>query len=319
MESFYNTSGSIALGEGATIDVSGSENVAASVADNIVAAQLLASELENSPLQQDGALRGQTIYVNLNDVGVYDGTAWIGTPLADVSGYVNLVQHDAGQLTTNGGTVKMNAGQSVSLAPGSTVNVSGGWINYAGADVTTTKVITSTGQILDISQATPNLVYEGIYTGDTQSSAKWGVSETSSNPLLDGTQYEAGYIQGGSAGAISITAPSLALSGNLYGNSVAGAQQRTLASAYNASSSAYHSSSFLPTLLSTLAVPASGTLTLNVGIPSVSGGLITSSPSPADIIFQPASGPQVADPSRPRAMWNSISLPTLLMRTGSGT
>ena len=68
----------------------------------------------------------------------------------------------------------MAAGQSVSLASGSSINVSGGWINYAGADVTTTKVVTSDGQILDISQATPNLVYEGIYNGDTQTSRQWG-------------------------------------------------------------------------------------------------------------------------------------------------
>ncbi len=178
---------------------------------------------------------------------MYDGTAWIGTPLGDVSGYVNLIQHDADELTTKGGSVSLTAGQSVSLASGSTVNVSGGWINYAGADVTTTKVVTANGQILDISQATPNLVYQGIYTGDTQTSSKWGVSENTSNPLLDGTQYEAGYVQGGSAGAISITAPGMVLSGNLYGNTVDGVQQRTLASVFDAPSSAYANSSFLPT------------------------------------------------------------------------
>ncbi len=297
VESFYNSTGQISLDAGAAIDVSGSENVAASVADNIVAAQLLSSELANSPLQQDGPLRGQTIYVDLRDVGVYNGTAWIGTPLADVSGYVNLVQHDAAQLTTNGGTVSLAAGQSVSLANGSAINVSGGWINYAGAEVTTTKVITSNGQLLDISQATSNLVYGGIYSGESQTSLKWGVSETASNPILNGSQYEAGYIQGGGAGAISVTAPSMTVTGNIYGNSVAGPQQRTLASVYDASSSAYAGSSFLPTLLSTLAVPASGGLTLNfTGEQALNGGYSVNSPNPADIVFQPASGPRAADP-----------------------
>ena len=297
LESFNNSTGQISLDTGAAIDVSGSENVAASAADNIVAAQLLGSELANSPLQQNGPLRGQTIYVDLRDVGVYNGTAWIGTPLADVSGYVNLVQHTVGELTTNGGTVSLSAGQAVNLQAGSTVNVSGGWINYAGANVQTTKVVTNGGQVIDISKATPNLVYDGIYTGYTAGSAKWGVSQTYANSLASGTQYEAGYIQGGGAGAISITAPSMTLNGNLYGNSVAGPQQRTLASVYDLPSSPYVNSSFLPTVMSTLVVPASGSLTLNfTGEESLNGVYSVYSPNPADIVFQPAGGPRAVDP-----------------------
>ncbi|MCE0484088.1 MAG: filamentous hemagglutinin family protein [Methylacidiphilales bacterium] len=295
-ESFYNSSGSISLDDGATIDVSGSENVAASVAENIVAAQLLSSELANSPLQQNGPLEGQTIYVNLLDVGVYDGTAWIGTPLANVSGYVNLVQHNVGELTTNGGTVSLNAGTSVNLNAGSTVNVSGGWINYQGGVVQTTKVAAD-GKVYDISAATPNRVYDGIYTGYTATSAKWGISQSYANSLLQDSQYQAGYLQGGNGGSLSITAPTMTLNGNFYGNTVAGTYQRTLASVYDASSSAYANSSFLPTILSTLAVPASSSLKLNfVGETLLNGAYSNYSPGPADIVFQSAGGPQVTDP-----------------------
>src|ERR1700745_3420204 len=60
---FVFSGGQIYLDAGALIDVSGSEDVSASVAENIVAAQLLGPELANSRLQRDGPLRGQTMYV----------------------------------------------------------------------------------------------------------------------------------------------------------------------------------------------------------------------------------------------------------------
>jgi filamentous hemagglutinin family protein len=280
---FYNTTGQISLAQGATIDVSGSQNVAASVTENIVSAQLLGTELADSPLQQDGALRGQTVDVNLMQTGVNaDGTPWIGTPLADVSGYVNLVQHTVGELTTNGGTVSFNAGQSVNLQAGSTVNVSGGWINYQGGQVQTTKVV-SNGQVFDISQANPNLVYQGIYTGFTQTSSKWGITQSYANSLVSGPEYEAGYIQGGGGGSLAITAPTLSVNGSLYGNTVAGSNQRTLASQL---STTYAGANFLPTILATQAAPQSASLSLNFqGQNGLLSSYPTYSPTPPKIDF----------------------------------
>jgi filamentous hemagglutinin len=281
--SFFNTTGQINLAQGSTIDVSGSENVAASVAENIVSAQLLGTELANSPVQQNGPLRGQTIEVDLRQTGVNaDGTTWIGTPLADVSGYVNLVQHTVGELTTSGGTVSLNAGQSVNLQSGSTVNVSGGWINYQGGQVQTTKVVAN-GQVLDISKAAPNIVYDGIYTGYTSASSKWGVSQTYGNSLASGAQYEAGYIQGGNGGSLSITAPAMTVSGSLYGNTVAGPYQRTLASQL---STTYAGASYLPTILATQALPQAGALTLNFQSQNATiTGYPVYSPTPPKIDF----------------------------------
>jgi filamentous hemagglutinin len=282
--SFFNTTGQIGLAQGASIDVSGSENVAASVAENIVSAQLLGTELADSPLQQNGALRGTTIDVDLRQTGVNaDGTTWIGTPLVDVSGYVNLVQRTVGELTTSGGTVSLSAGQAVDLENGSSVDVSGGWINYQGGLVQTTKVVTD-GQVLDISKASPDLVYNGIYTGYTTTSAKWGITQTYANSLVNGPTYQAGYIQGGNGGQLSITAPTMQVAGNLYGNTVTGTYQRTLASQLSAT---YAGASYLPTILVTQAVPLASTLSLNF---EGQNGALTSiyptySPTPAHIDF----------------------------------
>jgi hypothetical protein len=221
---FSQISGQIYLDGGATIDASGSANVTASVTENIVTAQLRGTELADSPLQLNGALRGQTVQVDILRTGVYNGQAWVGTPLANLNGYANLVEHTVGELTANGGTVAINAGESVVMQPGSSINVSGGWINYQGGMVTTTKVV-SGGHIYDISQATPDRVYSGILSGFTVNKTKWGITQTFSTPLLGGAYYQAGYIEGGEGGGISIKAPSMALDGSLLGNTVTGTRQ----------------------------------------------------------------------------------------------
>ncbi len=204
--SFFNAAGQVYLDQGASIDVSGSEDVAASVTDNIISVQLLGTELADSPLQQDGPLRGQTVQVDIRQTGTYNGVNWIGTPIGDVSGYANLIPHTVGQLTTAGGTVAISAGGSVVMQPGSAINVSGGWTDYQGGVVQTTKVV-SGGQIYDISQATPDRVYDGIYNGFSKTSSKYGLSQTYTGALQTDAGYEAGYVQGGNGGSLSITAP----------------------------------------------------------------------------------------------------------------
>ena len=230
-------SGQIYIDRGVTIDVAGTQGATASSSENIVAVQLRGSELADSPLQRDGALRGQTIYVDLRQHSdTWDPTldggkgnfTWIGTPLIpeqDIAGYLNLVQRNAGELSVNGGSVNLQAGGSVVLQPGSAIDVSGGWTNYTGANITTTKVI-SGGNVFDISQANPNLVYTGIYNSITSTtSSKWGVTTSTTHPDLSGGVFDPGYQQGGSGGTIKITAPQMALDGSLAGDTHPGANQ----------------------------------------------------------------------------------------------
>ena len=205
-ESFVHANGfgKIYLDLGASIDVGGTEDVAVPVSENTVAVQLTAAALADSPLLRDGPLHGQTIYVDTGETGTYNGLPWIGTPLADASGYANLIQRSVGELTTAGGTVKMAAGESVVMQPGSSINVSGGWINYQGGVVPVTTLI-SGGKTFPAAQATPDRVYQGAVTT---------------------SEFEQGYIQGANGGGISITAPAMALDGNLVGNTVSGPRQQ---------------------------------------------------------------------------------------------
>ncbi|BCU75310.1 filamentous haemagglutinin family protein [Luteolibacter sp. LG18] len=228
--SFVRADGRIDLDPGAVIDVSGSRDVASSVTSNIVEVQLRGNELADSPLLRDGALRGATLYVDISQTGTYNGKTWVGTPLADVSGYVNLVQRTVGELTVAGGTVKLNAGEAVVIRDGATVDVSGGWVNYAGGIVNTSRVVAG-GKIFDVSKATPDRVYDGVYLGgNTVTHSKWGVTEQYTNPLAaDGSRYQEGFTQGGGGGTLNIAASSIVLDGGLKGSTFTGPQQRLVA------------------------------------------------------------------------------------------
>ncbi|MDD5260535.1 MAG: filamentous hemagglutinin family protein [Methylacidiphilales bacterium] len=280
--SFIYSDGQVALDSGAVINVAGSEDVNASVTENIISLQLTGTELANSPLQRNGMLRGKKIQVDITQYGTdSNGNTWIGTQIADVSGYANLIQRSVGELTTAGGSVTINAGGSLAMQAGSNIDVSGGWTNYQGAYIQTTKLLAG-GNIIDISKATPDRVYDGIYDGFTQSSAKWGTSQTYINPLLVGATYRNGYVQGGGGGSLAVTAPAMTLKGGLYGNTVAGQQQRMPDAKVKAT---FSSTSVLPAMRSILSVPGAGSLSLS---------FLKQNPDPSNPVFYSPTPPHIA-------------------------
>ncbi len=225
LDQFAYTNGQIYIDTGANVNAAGSANVSASVAENVISVQLLGPELANSPLQKNGPLQGQSINIDIRQTGTYNGSPWIGTPLADTSGYVGLILRNVAELTTAGGAIQFNAGNSVVVKSGATVDVSGGWINYQGSNVNLTELVDTSGNIVPINQATPDRIYLGIYNPfDTKTNSKWGTVVTSTNPQLL-TIFDPSYIQGGNGGTLSIQAPSVALQGTLTGLTRSGAYQ----------------------------------------------------------------------------------------------
>ncbi len=300
VSAFTFNSGSISMAANSAVDVSGSENVSASVQEDIVAVQLLGPQLADSPLQRGGPLYGQTIDVNILDTGVYDGTPWVGTPLADTSGYVSLIPHTVGELTANGGSVAFNAGKSVSLAPGSTIDVAGGWINYQGGTVQTTKLLYN-GQLVDISQANPNVAYQGIYTGtSTTTDSKWNVTSTTTAPVSLST-YLPSYVQGGNGGSLAITAGAMTLGGTLFGRTYAGANQRQPFVPYTSSSlQSVTAANIDPRVWELDSMPAASSLTLTFEEQYTVAPEIYDfySPAPPDIYFSSTG----VDPGDPNAL-----------------
>ncbi|HEY3900016.1 MAG TPA: filamentous hemagglutinin family protein [Chthoniobacter sp.] len=280
-----SNSGQILIDSGAVINVAGSTDVQVPMNQNILSVALRGTELADSPTQREAIVRGLTIQADLRNTGVYGGQYWVGTPLANLTGYVGLIQKGVGQLSVDGGTVSLSSGGSVIVQSGATINVSGGYINYGGGTVQTTRLMTNSGYVMDISQATPDQEYLGVYTGRfTTYHPAWGVANQFSNPLaLTGAHYEQSYVQGGNGGTLSITAPSMALDGTLLGNTVTGSHQlRTTSSTDNSTSSDTFSTS------ATSSLPAPSSLNLSFLVPDTAfpAPFPNYSPTPPDVIFE---------------------------------
>jgi len=215
----------IILDQGAVVSAAGSTDVKALMAENFLTIQLRGGELADSPLlQNNDAIRGKDLVIDDRLSGVYNGQYWIGTPLGDATGFLNLIYRTVGELTTEGGSISMSSlNNRVSVAGGATVDVSGGWIEYQGGSFATSKLITSNGRIVDVSKATPDQIYKGIIKGV---------------PIN-----QPGYISGGNAGYFNLSAPSVSIAApmtskdGLFGRSVVGPYQiRTSSSGFTKSS-----------------------------------------------------------------------------------
>ncbi|MET4206742.1 filamentous hemagglutinin family protein [Bradyrhizobium sp. LA2.1] len=223
-----NAAQSVLLAPGATIDVAGLQNVELPASYNIISFQPRA-EFADMPLQRNGALYGQTMYIDIRNTGTRsDGTAWVGTPLADASGYVAKVPRSIYQLMTVGGSVSLTTDLSTSngaasvKTDGSIMNVAGGSVKFLPGMVNTTRLIGSDGRIYSMTNADPNMTYLGIAGQFTVKHARWGVTETWSTP----TQiYSAGFTEGHDAGRVSVVTVNPALLGTMYFGSTAGERQ----------------------------------------------------------------------------------------------
>nr|WP_246563558.1 filamentous haemagglutinin family protein [Bradyrhizobium liaoningense] len=229
---------SVLLAPGATIDVAGLRNVELPASYNVIGVKLLA-EFADMPLQRPpyatvaadgtGVVYGKTLWIDIRNSGTYsDGTKWVGTPIADASGYVAKVPRSIYQLMTVGGSISLNTDLSTNngagsvQTAGSVMNVAGGSVKFQPGMVNTTRLIGSDGRIYNIAKADPNMTYVGIAGQFTVKHARWGVTEYWSTPSQ---VYSAGYTEGHDAGSISVVTVSPALLGTMYFGSTAGERQ----------------------------------------------------------------------------------------------
>jgi filamentous hemagglutinin family protein len=226
-QKFLAESGQVYLDRGALIDVSGSVDGFVPLAQHLLTVALRSSELADSPLQRNSALRGVPLVVDLRETGVDNGRSWIGTPLGDLTGYLGIIERDVAQLTARGGTVSLSAGDSIVMRPGATVDVSGGLLTQ-GAGYLQTSMLSLGGRPTPITSAYADINYDGIYTGTGTITSKWRAPQTYSagifNPAKGYNQNS--YFEGAPAGTASFSAPSLVLGGNLVGKNYVGPNQR---------------------------------------------------------------------------------------------
>ncbi|MDD4889948.1 MAG: filamentous hemagglutinin N-terminal domain-containing protein, partial [Phycisphaerae bacterium] len=222
------------LGSGSVIDLSGLD-ATASAADYLYTFKVTANDVADTPLAQN--LIGQTVTINLLQSGVRaDGTAWVGSPLFSASGlgYLGDVPKTIDQLLTRGGRLSIGGGNydpfaQVLQQSGSTINVSGGQIAFAGAPLNTTNLLATNGQVYGIGDADPTLTYVGLAGTFVENHPRWGISQSYSSPLVSRGYYQPSYIDGVSAGGLSIMAAYPVLEGTLLANATTSERQALLA------------------------------------------------------------------------------------------
>jgi hypothetical protein len=220
--------GRIYVDDGATIDVSGLANVLAPISQTLVTVDRIGqNELADSPLLRNSFLFGlKGVVVDSTLSGTRsDGVQWVGSPILNLSGYVNLIPRTVDQLLTNGGTITLS-GNEVMTATGSSMNLNGGYVHYNGGIVNTTRLVDANGAIVPIGQASPYDRYVGIAGQFVESHPRWGVTKSWFNPLQTGGTYQSDYIVGGNAGTLDLFASqALVLDGDISAQAFGGAKQ----------------------------------------------------------------------------------------------
>ena len=221
--------GRVYVDNGAVIDVSGLANVELPISALLVTIPLVGqNELANSPLLRDSFLyHTENLTVDSTQSGTTaNGLAWIGSPVLNVSGYVDDVPRTVNQLMTNGGTINFN-GTQVIVRSGAELNLDGGYVAYQPGWITTPNLLASDGRVYNIADADPNLDYVGFAGEYDVIDNRWGVSTNFSNPLLTGaTRWDNGFAQGGNAGTLNITTGyALTLDGQISAQAFAGRNQ----------------------------------------------------------------------------------------------
>lgn len=199
------------------IDVAGTQNVEVQIERNLVKVDLYGDVLKDSPLVQNSSLRGKTVTVDISK----------GTPIGDYSGYEAKIGRTVAERTATGGAVKMTSEGDIIVSHGASVNLSGGSLRYLDGYLNPTKLV-SQGKIYDISEATPDRVYDGIAGIVTRDYAKWGVKESWTSPLVATArgQFTQGYVEGKNAGTLQLISPSMVMDGTVIGKTAAGIYQR---------------------------------------------------------------------------------------------
>lgn len=281
--------GRVVLETGSTIDLSGLVTTR-SVSDYLYTFKVTANDVADTPLAQ--ALIGKTVTIDLLLSGTRaDGETWVGSPLfaSSGAGYLNNVTQGIDQLLTKGGSLTFGGAAVASVvnglatAPfvdvlqvaGSNINVSGGLIQFTGAQIATTRLIGSDGRSYDIGSANP-FIANALASGFTVAHSHWNVTDIYADPLGQGSHYKPGYVDGVSAGSLAITAINPILEGDLAGDIVIGTRQRQLAQAATGTGGAQATPDQLPS-------GAALSITLTAGSGSFDHA-VNLAASPADIL-----------------------------------
>ncbi|ARO86907.1 filamentous hemagglutinin [Nitrosospira lacus] len=217
----------IHIASGARISVAGLENVAVSTARNGVEVELRGDELKDSPVNRDGPLRSQKVFVDINRA-LANANAGKPTLIAkdSLQSYQARLERNVAERSTQGGTVGVSSQGEVIIESGATIDLSGGSLNYTPASVPTT-LLMSRGILTDIANARADVRYDGIATRYVQDFGRWNIKEVID--LGQSFNYDPGYTEGKSAGALEVIGfRASVMQADIQGRTVVGEVQRDL-------------------------------------------------------------------------------------------
>ncbi|MEQ8661107.1 MAG: filamentous hemagglutinin N-terminal domain-containing protein, partial [Gammaproteobacteria bacterium] len=224
--------GEVVLEQGASIDVSGTDDTVLPMSANVGRLELRGNELADFPLQRDGVLRGREVAFDLrrlrfveNDATSADDDQYF-LPIGNVTAAATSVRRGVGERLAEGGSVSIEADR-VDLQRGSTIDFSGGKVSYEPGFLETSMLI-SEGRVFDIHDAPADLVYDAVLPYFDVEYARWGVTDRFNvfGEAYTFGRFEPGYAVGFDAGSLSIRATTVNLDGRLLGGVTRGRLQR---------------------------------------------------------------------------------------------
>ncbi|MEY3761272.1 MAG: hypothetical protein RIR39_2763, partial [Pseudomonadota bacterium] len=209
--------GRIDLEKGSSIDVSGTKNVKVAMERNVADVSVQTFNLRDAPYQRGGVLKGKTVKVDIRNL----------PSIVDASSASASIKKGIDERLGAGGTINLTSSGDVVVNDGAVADISGGSVSYQDGYINTTKLLSATGRIVDISKANPNEQFSSIFGLVNEDHVKWGVS-TEWNMLdqLSAGQFEKGYTEGKAGGAVNIQSPLTAWNGQLVAGVVSGINQR---------------------------------------------------------------------------------------------
>ena len=215
---FTGFRGRIDLESGSRIDVSGTKNVQVAMARNVANVSVQSFNLRDAPYQRGGVLQGQTVQVDIRNLPT----------IVDASSAMASIKRGIDERLGTGGIINLVTAGDAVVNSGAVIDISGGSVSYQSGYINTTQLLTSTGRIVDIGKADPNLQYTSIFGVVTELHQKWGVTTTWN--ILDqigAGRFEQGYTEGKAGGALNIVSPLTLWDGQLIAGSVSGINQRS--------------------------------------------------------------------------------------------
>ncbi len=209
-----NDAARIVVGDDVTLDVSGTDTASVSAARNYVTTQLLGkSDLKDAPLQKDGPLYRSKVTFDVRSAVPI---------LGDTSVYQTGIQRDAVERLAAGGSLNLSSTGAVVTAATSTLNVSGGQVNYTQATASPTTLVAANGALYSMNNAPKDVVYTAIQGVSTPTQDRWG---TVAAAVPSQAITVPGYVDGRAGGTLTVSAPHTILDGHIAAGSTNGARQ----------------------------------------------------------------------------------------------